>query len=366
MTSAQLEQNLRLCAGATDFYIACRMREKTGGNNWSAALCVAVVMVARTGAAAEGGLQVGIAERYPGDVGIARDRDVVLVENFDARSVDEIAARWESVQRREIMSVSADVPPGSGDGRSLLMTHVGGQGNGGHLYQRLPEALEKMYVRFHVKFDRDCWPIHHFFHVGGYNPPTAWPQGGAGVRPKGDRRFTVGIEPHGKSWAWDYYAYWSEMGGSPPRGQTWGNSFIRDPKNKVVRDRWICMGLMMKLNDVGDRNGEMALWIDGRQVSHLGKGFPKGKWNFDKFVPGAGGEGQRWSDGRGGPVRLQVPEGGAPFEGFRWREDERQKLNFIWVLLYITKAASGHESRVWFDNIVVARDYIGPMKAKSR
>ncbi len=65
-------------------------------------------------------------------------------------------------------------------------------------------------------------------------------------------------------------------------------------------------------------------------------------------------------------MRLQVPEGGAPFEGFRWREDERQKLNFVWVLLYITKAAAGHESRVWFDNIVVARDYIGPMKAKSR
>lgn len=314
--------------------------------------------------AANGGAPAGIAASYPGDVGIARDRNVVLVEDFDARSVDVVAARWESVHHKEIMALSRDVPEESGDGRSLLMTHVGGEGNGAHLYRRLPEAMDKMHVRFYVKFDRDCWPIHHFFHVGGYNPATAWPQGGAGVRPQGDKRFTVGIEPHGRSWTWDYYAYWSEMGGSPPRGQTWGNSFLGKPTNKVVRDRWICMELMMKMNDVGDTNGEMALWIDGRQVSRLGKGFPKGKWIFDKFLPGEGGGGQRWNDKRGGPVQIDFPEGGRPFEGFRWREDEALKLNFVWVLLYITKAAQGHESKVWFDNIIVAKDYIGPMSPK--
>jgi hypothetical protein len=33
-------------------------------------------------------------------------------------------------------------------------------------------------------------------------------------------------EPFGRNWTWDYYAYWNEMRGSPPRGQTWGNSFV--------------------------------------------------------------------------------------------------------------------------------------------
>jgi hypothetical protein len=51
----------------------------------------------------------------------------------------------------------------------------------------------------------------------------------------------------------------------------------------------------------------------------------------------------------------------APFEGFRWRKDARLRLNFLWVLNYITDSPAGHVSKVWFDQIVVARAYIGPM-----
>ena len=62
------------------------------------------------------------------------------------------------------------------------------------------------------------------------------------------------------------------------------------------------------------------------------------------------------------PERLEFPNGGLPFEGIRWRRDERLKINFLWVLLYITKAPQDHVSKVWFDNIVVAKDYIGPIE----
>jgi hypothetical protein len=153
-----------------------------------------------------------------------------------------------------------------------------------------------------------------------------------------------------------------EMRGSPPRGQTWGNSFIRDPRLKVARGEWICVEAMMKMNAAGESDGEMALWIDGKRASHLGKGFPSGKWVFDKFIPGEGGEGIRWSDAKGGPEPLAFPPGGQPFEGFRWRSDAKLQLNFLWVLLYVTRAPEGHVSKVWFDDIVVARDYIGPLR----
>ena len=82
---------------------------------------------------------------------------------------------------------------------------------------------------------------------------------------------------------------------------------------------------------------------------------------FDKFLPGQGGEGVRWSDEKGGPEPLPFPSDGSPFEGFRWRSDERLKINFLWVLLYITKAPQDYVSKVWFDNIVVAKEYIGPL-----
>ncbi|MCB0190155.1 MAG: hypothetical protein KDE31_38045, partial [Caldilineaceae bacterium] len=121
---------------------------------------------------------------------------------------------------------------------------------------------------------------------------------------------------------------------------------------------------MLKMNDVGDSNGEMALWIDGKNVSQLGKGFPKGKRVYDKFLPGQGGDGVRWSDEKNGPIYLTYPKDGRPFEGFRWRSDERLNINFLWVLLYITKAPEGHVSKIWFDNIVVAQEYIGPLQTQ--
>lgn len=307
----------------------------------------------------------GLAAKYPGDVGIEKDPSVVFVENFEQPTFDAVAKRWESVSHPELMSIVDDKPTSSGGKRSLLVRHVGGESVGGHLYRRLKPGYDRLFFRFYVKFSEDCFPIHHFFHLGGYNPPTEWPQGGAGVRPAGGERFSVGLEPFGKLWTWDFYAYWMEMRGSPPRGQTWGNVFVRDPKPKAPRNVWTCVEAMVRMNDVGDSNGEMALWLDGKRIEHLGKGFPKGKWVYDRFIPGEGGDCVRWNDLKKGPEYFSVPKEGKPFEGFRWRSDEKLKLNFLWVLVYITDAPKGHVSSVWFDDVVVAKEFIGPLVSLS-
>jgi predicted amidohydrolase len=308
----------------------------------------------------------GIAAKYPGDAGIDKDARVVFVENFEAPSLDDVTKRWETVTQPETMSLTDDIPKASGGKRSLLMAYVGGKGSGGHLYRRLQPGYEKLHGRFYVKFDPDCAPIHHFgTNLGGNYPSTPWPSVRAGQPPAGDKSFWTGIEPFGKNWVWDYYTYWCDMRGSPPRGQTWGNTFVRDPELKVERGKWICVELMMKMNDPDDTNGEMAFWLDGKPISHLGKGFPKGKWTYDKFNPGDDGEGIRWSKEKGGPERFEVPAGGSPFEGFRWRTTKDLNINFVWLYLYMTQAPEGHVSRVWFDDVVIATDYIGPLAGKS-
>lgn len=320
------------------------MKPCASGTYW---LCSAAMVLFTAGGVWAGDGAQGLAREYPGDIGLADDPNVVFAESFEAESLDVVAARWESVQSAEIMSLSADVPPVSSGQRSLLMTHVGGRSTGGHLYRRLLPGHDKLFLRFYVKFDPDCFPIHHFVHLGGYHPATPWPQGGAGTSPRGDERFSTGVEPFGERWRWDFYSYWMGMR-SAPGGQSWGNDFINDPALKVDRGRWICVELMMKMNDPpGESNGEQAIWIDGKPwikdgqlVSHLGPGFPRGKWVWDSFHPD--------------------PDA-APFEGFRWRSSEELDLNFLWLLLYITKSPPGHVSRVWFDDIVVARRYIGPI-----
>ena len=83
---------------------------------------------------------------------------------------------------------------------------------------------------------------------------------------------------------------------------------------------------------------------------------------YDRFLTDEGGEGIRWSDEADGSVTFEVPPGGAPFEGFRWRTDERLRVNFLWLLFYVTDAPAGHVSTVWFDDLVVATEYVGPLE----
>jgi hypothetical protein len=293
----------------------------------------------------------GIAARYPGDAGIDQDPDVLFVERFDAASVDDIARRWDTVTETSSMSLSADTAPGSADKTSLLMSHVGGQGTGGQFYRRLLPGYDQVFARFYVKFAGDCEPIHHFgTHLGGFNPPTPWPQGGAGQRPEGDKRFTTGVEPFGEQWQWDFYTYWQGMHVHGD-GKYWGTPFLANvDKPPVVKDRWICVEMMVKLNSPADgsADGEQAFWIDGQLwrvdqqiLSHIGPGFPPGSWKGGWWQPD--------------------PRGKTAFEGFRWRTTDELKVNYIWAYLYITKARAGRVSNVWFDNIVVAQRYIGPL-----
>jgi len=295
-----------------------------------------------------------LANKYPGDIGIETDPNVVFVENFEEGSIPAITSRYDEATRSDIMSLVTDVPSPSSGAASLLMTHTGGDGTGAHLYTRLPPApaypgYDELYFRFYTKFDVACNPIHHFVRIGGYNPPTSYPNPfGAGNRPTGEDWFSAAIEPHGSSWRWDFYTYWMEMhgwSGSPPY---YGNDFINDNNFTVERGEWICVEEMVKMNNpTTGRNGEMAVWVngqlwmkDGQIVSHLGEGFPNGAWVWDSWIPD--------------PL-------GSPFEGFRWRSVEDLKINFLWLSLYISTAPTGYVSKVWFDDVVIAKEYIGPI-----
>lgn len=163
-----------------------------------------------------------------------------------------------------------------------------------------------------------------------------------------------------------------QPGSLPPRGQEWGNTFeIGVPSRGVAREKWVCLEVMVKMNDIGDSNGEQAYWLegklsrteDGRITSYLGKGFPSvGTWVYDKFKPYAAGEGVAWDyqQGRGVPI-----EGGKPFPGFVWRSAPKLNINAIWLHRYMSQPEKG-TSKVWWDHVVVAKKYIGPLAPLSR
>jgi len=306
----------------------------------------------------------GIAARYPRDVGIEADPAVLFVENFEEGSTERVFARWEDAAPVDRMSLRDNVPGARSGSRSLLMHKQPGDGShGAHLYRRLlPDGANgypQIYARMYVKIGAGSDPIHHFgANLGGNNPPTPWPAVNAGKRSRGDASFWTGVEPYAETWRWDFYTYWMEMRSwqnDDGSGSSFtGNAFLREGAAggwasagpEVRRGEWICVELMVKVNDpVSARNGEQALWIDGKLVrkdgqivSHLGAGFPKGSWLRDKWSP----------DPRG-----------SPFEGYRWRSSPELLVNFVW--LYVYTEQDGYDIPVYFDDVVVATRYIGPL-----
>ena len=300
----------------------------------------------------------GLAAQYPKDRGLAKDPRVLLAEDFEEGDVAGLIRRWTEASNKggRVLELVGDHPPASGGKRCLQMTATLWENTGGHLYGRLSREVERAFARFYVKFAPDADYIHHFVHFGGYHPPTRWPQGGAGERPRGDERMTVGIEPHGGNgrWpapgAWTFYAYWPEMKISAD-GRYWGNALSPADPVLVPRNQWQCIEIMFKCNSTpAEADGELALWVDGELKMHIYKGVMREKWTGMGFK--------------------LAKAGGEPFEGLRWRTDNRLKINFFWLLHYVTENAARQNkvarpnpvNRVWFDDIVVASEYIGPIK----
>ncbi len=299
----------------------------------------------------------GIAAGYPGDRGIAGDPRVVFAEDFETGDLDQLTKRWTEISNKggKPIAFHADAPPGSGGKRCLQVTATPPENTGGHLYKRLPKGYEKLHLRFYVKFAEGAGYTHHFVTLGGHNPPSSWPSPRAGERPRGDDRIYIGIEPHGNGGradppgAWNFYSYWHEMKRSAD-GRYWGNAVSPEAPLQVPRGRWQCVEVMVKLESaVGKADGELALWLDGAKVMHVAQGTRRGPWSGMGFtLPKAGGE---------------------PFEGFRWRGSPDLRLNFLWLLHYVTEEAARRNkqadprrpNRVWFDDVVVATEYIGPI-----
>jgi hypothetical protein len=307
------------------------------------------------------------------------------VEQHEGRAedgdLDELEARWGHMSNRDgkVMSFSSDVPEGSAGTRSLQMTATRGENAGGELYKTFDPGWDKIYLRFYTKFAEDHGNHHHFVALRGFKDPLPYPMGGAGQR--AENHFSVTVEPtvneinlpetihHNPPGIWQFYAYWPEMRSwQTPEGEPdgrpnpyYGNSFQPSDAAVVPRGEWIAVEFMLKLNTTPEEsNGEVALWINGEPMVHFAPGIPEGYWMADRFRndPGHPGAGS--------------------FEGFRWRHDMDVKVNVLRLQHYVSGTSfdrtqdyadnnpdyliNTDQATVWFDNVVMATEYIGSMR----
>jgi len=204
-----------------------------------------------------------------------------------------------------------------------------GKESGGKLLKWFMPGHDKIYARWYCKFaaDFDQGNHMHFVHVLANRTDNKWSAfGKAGIKPRGDDFFTTGLEPW-RNWkklpppgALQFYTYYPDMKGDSKTGKFYGNFFGPQQPLVLKRDQWYCMEVMVKLNDLDERNGEQAFWVDGKEMCHV--------------------------------------------KDLRLRTSGRLKLNCLWLLLYVHD--SEKVNKVWFDDVVTSTEYIGPLNKDDR
>ncbi|WCJ58469.1 hypothetical protein NXS98_12135 [Fontisphaera persica] len=265
----------------------------------------------------------GLAAKFKADAGIAAHPAVLFADNFEE---GELGARWDEkgAGKGKALSLVAPHDPRCGQ-RCLKVEARLGENQGDGLTQWYTPA-DPVFIRFYVKFDPNCDYVHHFVTLRanrGLRGADRWSGfGGAGLKPRGDERFSTALEPWGNwgKWPppgkWNFYSYWHEMEVSRD-GKYWGNSFQAEPQDNIPKNRWICAEFMLKHNTPGQPDGEQAFWIDGKLLGH--------------------------------------------WKGINWRTSATLQANALTLESYVTdRWTKNPTNTVYFDNLVIAREYIGP------
>ena len=217
-----------------------------------------------------------------------------------------------------------------------------GKDEGGSLIKWFMPGADQVYARFYVRFSSNYQYNHHFVTLMGNPPNDRWRAfGKAGLKPDGTY-FNTGMEPW---FAWgknpspgelNFYSYYPDMEIDRKMNKYWGNGFFPPGPTKgeaagqgrviPALDKWQCWEFMLKANSAPDKkDGEQAMWLDGKLIGR--------------------------------------------FTGIRWRTSLTTKVNTFWLQHYgydssdPTREYTKDEQTVWFDDIVVASEYIGPRSA---
>ncbi|MBI2301291.1 MAG: hypothetical protein HYU66_20475 [Armatimonadetes bacterium] len=222
-----------------------------------------------------------------------------------------------------IVTNPADVHSGKS---ALCITARPGEGTGGKLPFWFMPGRDQVYCRWYQRWapDFDQGNLCHGVHLLGNRIDNKWSAfGKAGIKPNGTDFCSVGFEPwrnwgrHPAPGQMMFYAYYPDMKPAPG-GQYWGNMLFTDPAVLIERGRWYCLEMMVKLSTPGQKDGELACWVDGE---------PTGKW-----------------------IDL------------RWRDSTDVRLNCFQLLNYIHQCTQ--PCRVYFDDVVLSSEYIGPQQAE--
>lgn len=284
--------------------------------------CLCAVAIALPATAQSPNRADGIAVQYPGDTGIEKDPDVLLVEGFEADNWD---AKWQerSEGHRKYGELETDpkiILTGKRSLKLIMDAEAGRDGAGWMHYWW--EGSEVAYLRYYFRLSEGGrWENQKIMQLHGHKKGQRYGTG-AGRRPTGFDWFCTGTGVGGRNGPpWTnviLYTYHPDQKG--PYGDNVQPNQGRQPA--IPEEKWVCYEFMIKLNDVGKKNGEQRLWIDGQLVIEQ--------------------------------------------KGLEWRKSGALLIDNIMQPSYThTPSDTGKRRFLWIDNIVLAKRYIGPLQEKT-
>ena len=279
----------------------------------------------------------GIAARYPGDRGIEADPAVLFHDDFES---NDLAEKWDNrFQEADLRIVEA---PGDTHGgkRTLEFTVPRQQAelsNG--VVKRLRGGQDVVFLRYYSKFDKGFDQVGSSYNGGMLEAQAPGvPFSTPGTRADGRNKFIVCLEnwrgdgataspgelnvycyhPEQRSEYGDHFFPSGKVLPFSARPGNFGAHFISRPDIVPDLGRWYCFELMVKANTAGQRDGRIAFWLDGRLA--------------------------------------------ADFQDLRLRDVDTLRIDSASLSLHI-KSNTVRDNRKWYDDVVVATGYIGPMAA---
>lgn len=281
----------------------------------------------------------GIAGRYPGDVGIAGDPDVIFADDFESyRSGKDLGAKWTAgvYHNADIEKTAANVFAGKQSLRFTSPKQTAGLSNS--VARTVSPERDGLFLRWYGKFDTS-FDVVGSSHNGGGIFAHNFVDGMAtpGIPADGKNKFLIEYEcwrgkttePNpGKLNVYIYHPEQRSMWGDHffPNGEVlpfssmpgdFGPDFVKRPNIVPDLGRWYEFEVMLQANTPGERDGRVALWLDGKVI--------------------------------------------ADFKNLRLRDIPSLTIDRIALSLHTGSNPQG-ETYKWYDNVVAAKSYIGPMK----
>jgi hypothetical protein len=281
----------------------------------------------------------GIASKYPGDQGIENDPAVIFADDFESYSKPaDLLKKWDNFYQQSgtAFATSADIV--FAGKQSLEFTVPQQDAELSNAVDKLikPE-LDALYLRYYARFQAP-YDVVGSSHNGSsisahyFNGNQATP----GIRADGMNKFLVNLEnwrgeattaSPGYLNVYVYHPLQRDAYGDHffPTGLVmpntslpfdFGPDFVKRPDVIPALDRWYCYEYLVKANTPGQQDGRITFWLDG--------------------------------------------ELSGDFPNLRLRDTAALTIDHVELSFHIHNNPNG-ETKRWFDNVVAATSYIGPM-----